>query len=450
MGKATVINYQGDGRYKIRLEYHRARIDAEIKSLTALIAQLSSSTDPIAKLRLTSATKRLNTLKSIDNQPLVEAWCADFTEDLQGTVGTAEIARCPNEGTIILPGYAGAANYDPARDGQMQHPIGNSPFAAYLNLCLFPAAQYHLPRYRSGEITSIEGDACDVLLDEHLLSAVPIKYMDCDGNAFEQGDRVLIKFRGAGWDSPQVIGFAASPKSCGGPCYITGQIVEIDWEYNDERVRFYIKDVERGWSGIRCIPSDWVQWQIGDIVRAINWHNCDAQNHCVDKNFIGQAGILFDLINQLREDHGLCPLYLNRKLNDAALTQAQWMVNVRAIYADHRGEDNNTYIDRIVASGYISREGVTDAELSHILGENAGFHADPEKLFDAWIHSPGHYQTLIRPAFEEMGIARVAVKEGNFFFDTTGVTHKVPADTYYIWVNTFGRHDPPHWVIAPY
>ena len=85
-----------------------------------------------------------------------------------------------------------------------------------------------MPTYRIGEILSFNNDAtCTVSLDGALSSAsnmdinisptllnVPFDYMDCGRAAFDDGDRVVVRFNGQDWDSPEVIGFESNPKGC--------------------------------------------------------------------------------------------------------------------------------------------------------------------------------------------------------------------------------------------
>jgi hypothetical protein len=87
-------------------------------------------------------------------------------------------------------------------------------------------------------ITAIDGDVADVALDEAKSSAggiadiglaniefnvnqtstltnVPIVYQDCNGEAFEVGDSVVVQFMSQNWNAPQIIGFLSNPRPCG-------------------------------------------------------------------------------------------------------------------------------------------------------------------------------------------------------------------------------------------
>ena len=191
------------------------------------------------KARRLALVKRRQMLEAIPADQTQQAWCADYTEDLAGEVGTVEL---PGEGTvgefaewrrmIVRPGHEGAAAYSAARDGQLFHRAGMSPEQAYFNAAILPGWQRWLPLHRIGTITAIdfEANTCSITLQAEDSSAqrlaidppdlqfnltdVPIVYMDCNAVAFEEGDRVLIEFQNRDWKQPRVIGFEKEPKQC--------------------------------------------------------------------------------------------------------------------------------------------------------------------------------------------------------------------------------------------
>lgn len=157
-----------------------------------------------------------------------EIWCADYTDDLTGDIGTIEV---PGEQTArnIQPGYNANAVYDSERDGQMLPAIVNTPAGVFWNLAMLPGWQKWKPTFRYGTITAIDygADTCSLTLEAATstqqnidvnqgttLTAVPIEYMYCDSKVFEVDDVVLIKFTGQDYDSPKVIGFKSHPKRC--------------------------------------------------------------------------------------------------------------------------------------------------------------------------------------------------------------------------------------------
>lgn len=156
-----------------------------------------------------------------------QAWCADYTEDLSGEVATAEV---PGEAkqVIIKPGFEGANQWSASEDGAMQPALASTPAGVFYNLAMMPGWQKWRPTFRVATISNINEDLCDITLDaatssqqalnvnaQGSYSGVPIYYMDCNGAAFEDGDRVLVAFSG-NTDQPMVVGFESEPKECTG------------------------------------------------------------------------------------------------------------------------------------------------------------------------------------------------------------------------------------------
>ena len=207
----------------------------KIGMLSAKINTLLFHIHQVRRSRI-NAISRLRALEAIGDNPIRGAWCADYTEDLSGEVATVEVPAEADSSVLrpqIRPGYAGRANYLPARDGQMFHREGQQGYQAYFNAAILPGVQRWRPQYRIGTISAInsEADTCTVQLQsedssaqsliidppnlQYTLNNVPIEYMDCNSLAFEDGDRVLLEFQGRNWSSPKVIGFEKEPKPCG-------------------------------------------------------------------------------------------------------------------------------------------------------------------------------------------------------------------------------------------
>lgn len=182
-----------------------------------------------------SVDKEISDLETVEGTIETSAWCADYTEDLTGDVGTVEI---PGERTYLLirPGDAGAAVYSASRDGIL-HPAHNGSYAGvWYNWTMFPGWQKWVPQYRRGQITAIDEGANTCTVDilggvstadrlnvNYLTSSsdVPIEYMTCDHAAFTLGDIVLIEFENVtstgienNWANPKVVGFIDNPKEC--------------------------------------------------------------------------------------------------------------------------------------------------------------------------------------------------------------------------------------------
>jgi len=171
-------------------------------------------------LRFLKSKDRLQAIK--DGQtPNVNMWCADLcdgdTSDIDPNkhrpiltpgqiVGTIEIEREGEHESIIRPGYknptdASKANYSAGSDGLMQHIGTTTPEGAFYNTAMLPGAQKWRPKYRVGTVTGVLNDRMSVRLDTAItgwkqsidvnqtptLEAIKVKYMDCDGAAFDEG-----------------------------------------------------------------------------------------------------------------------------------------------------------------------------------------------------------------------------------------------------------------------
>lgn len=287
MGKARILQAHGEGRYTIeiieareRAESAKRQAEARIQTLNAEVNQLdakiqaaqqavdqaaleqnaaieqwqqevaeqggsSVDLDAFARKLLGAAGKRdaLRTekrskeLRIAADQALVarinalpplrqmQAWCADYTEDLSDVVATAEV---PGElaSVIIKPGFENANQWSATADGAIQPALAGTPASVFYNLAMTPGWQKWRPIYRTATITSIDGDTCSITLDaaassqqglsvnaQSSYSNVPILYMDCNGAVFEQGDRVLVAFAG-NVEGPTVVGFEKAPREC--------------------------------------------------------------------------------------------------------------------------------------------------------------------------------------------------------------------------------------------
>ncbi|WP_301585018.1 hypothetical protein [Halomonas alkaliantarctica] len=295
MGKARILEDLGEGRYTIEIIESRERaeiakqqagvralrLELEIIDLTNQIYQAQLAVDAAADLQnqaitqyqqeiasdgesgvnlsefsealLRAAGKRdalraerraKEALKASDEAliarvnrlpPLrqIQAWCADYTEELEGEVATAEV---PGEigNVIIKPGFDGGEDsplkgnvWSAETDGVIQPALSGTPAGVFYNLAMMPGCQKWRPTYRVATITALDGDACTIVLDFATSSqqqlpvnersqyeSVPILYMDCNGVAFEEGDRVLVAFAD-NVDGPTVVGFESEPRSCG-------------------------------------------------------------------------------------------------------------------------------------------------------------------------------------------------------------------------------------------
>jgi len=211
---------------------------ARLKTLQTELVRLGS-TLRLANLKVSqliaenlSLLKRRGQLEAVPEGRVLEAWCADYTLDLTGDVGLVDINDEGGNGLVIQPGYAGEGAYNADRDGALFPNVAQTGPQLYFNAAILPGVQKYLPRYRVGTITRLQVDLCDVILDQATSSAqnlpinktdtltdIPIVYMDCDGSAFSEGDRVIVRFTANG---PLVVGFESEPV----PCTLFGFVFE--------------------------------------------------------------------------------------------------------------------------------------------------------------------------------------------------------------------------------
>jgi len=193
----------------------------------------------------------------------MQAWCADYTEDLSGEVATAEV---PGEmgNVIIKPGFEGNA-WSAAKDGAMQPTLASTPAATFYNLAMLPGWQKWRPTFRTATITHLDGDTCSITLDtatssqqglgvnaQANYSKVPILYMDCNGAAFEEGDKVLVAFAG-NVEAPTVVGFEEQPKVC-----CTPEVLAV---YRDESALWQVQSL---YGELAILGGAVTEWRITD------------------------------------------------------------------------------------------------------------------------------------------------------------------------------------------
>jgi uncharacterized protein YkwD len=120
------------------------------------------------------------------------------------------------------------------------------------------------------------------------------------------------------------------------------------------------------------------------------------------------------LLNAERRGQGLPPLRPNPALRRAARAHADDMA--RRHYFAHEAPDGSDPNERILRAGYrdprLTGENLAEGE------KEAGA---PSSIVDGWMHSPGHRANVLRPGFDEIGIA--IAKDGDLA----------------IYVTTFGR-----------
>ena len=195
----------------------------------------------VSRLRLRDQQIRADILRLQAVPEFVDAsaWCADLTEDLPPDTLVGLLIPGDERYTeppIVRPAFADRAAYVAARDGILAPVVPGAPASYARNTVLLPGRQRWLPRHRIGTIVAVSGDSCVVTLadqrssrqqlptvpleggplegDPVTLHDVPIEYMDCNGAAFEAGDRVMVTFPAQTWESARVVGFYSNPRPC--------------------------------------------------------------------------------------------------------------------------------------------------------------------------------------------------------------------------------------------
>ena len=106
------------------------------------------------------------------------------------------------------------------------------------------------------------------------------------------------------------------------------------------------------------------------------------------------------LLNDERATHGLRPVTEAPGLTRPSVAYSQRMVAEN--FFAHVAPDGATLVDRLVAAGYIERDG------DWVVGENIawgqGDLATPRNIVIAWMNSPGHRHNILTGEFDEIGI----------------------------------------------
>ncbi len=118
------------------------------------------------------------------------------------------------------------------------------------------------------------------------------------------------------------------------------------------------------------------------------------------------TGWLLGQINVLRAQIGVGPLALNAQLVNSSTGHSTYLANNP--WTDPHVESNgSTPRSRIAAAGYPSS----------IIGENVygGGLATAQIAFTWWIHSPIHYEGMVNPVFNDIGIGIASGPYGQYF-----------------------------------
>ena len=128
-------------------------------------------------------------------------------------------------------------------------------------------------------------------------------------------------------------------------------------------------------------------------------------------------GPTIDLINETRAAHGLRPLNVSVRLTEAAHRHSVSMAT--GGYFDHTSSDGTVFWKRIAR--YFGQAGFR----RWTVGENllwASPDVSPQQAVEMWLASPGHRKVLLSPAWTEIGLAAVHVRNAPGIFEGYDVT----------------------------
>jgi uncharacterized protein YkwD len=115
------------------------------------------------------------------------------------------------------------------------------------------------------------------------------------------------------------------------------------------------------------------------------------------------SGVIFCLMNAMRENNGLPDLAQESRLAKASVDHSQDMVDNR--YFAHDSLDGRDVVARLTAVGYIPEQG------DWVVGENlawgSGGLGTPRALVNAWMNSPPHRENLLSADYKEVGMGVV-------------------------------------------
>lgn len=135
-----------------------------------------------------------------------------------------------------------------------------------------------------------------------------------------------------------------------------------------------------------------------------------AQNTAYNETAI-DASQLIEMTNDYRLSRDLQPLAINPRLTQAAVNKAQDLLAKN--YFSHTSPEGRRFSEWIKEVNY----------RYFYVGENLAIDFDSnENLFEAWLDSPLHKKNILRPQYQEIGIAALS---GNFADHQTTVVVQI-------------------------
>ncbi|MEK7652873.1 MAG: CAP domain-containing protein [Patescibacteria group bacterium] len=106
------------------------------------------------------------------------------------------------------------------------------------------------------------------------------------------------------------------------------------------------------------------------------------------------ASQLIEMTNNYRQENGLNPLSVNYRLTQAAVNKARDILTNQSF--SHTSPDGRKFSQWIKEVNY----------KYFYVGENLAIDFnDPEDIFAAWLDSPSHKDNIIKPQYQEIGLA---------------------------------------------
>lgn len=136
-----------------------------------------------------------------------------------------------------------------------------------------------------------------------------------------------------------------------------------------------------------------------------------AQERSSDLDYDAVENRILTLLNALREEKQVSTLTSNETLREVANIRA---VETETLFSHTRPDGSDTF-------SVFEEEGISYPYT--IVGENLGMATNyldetamAELLFNGWVESEGHYENMIRPEFQEVGIG--VHYDGEFLYAT--------------------------------
>lgn len=213
------------------------KLQAENTARESRIAELQAATSEMDPMDIWCVAYDFReTLKAgieVDTFEVPGFWCEDGVRKTatlwRGTEYEKEVSYIERSWNIAAFGQYSEAT------GKLAPNNNLTDAGMFVNAALEPGHLKWRPMWRYGTLTSVNTDAntgsvslenvearalpddeVPLLLNEQpVLTNIPIRYLDCDSDAFSPGDEVVVAFTGEDRKTATIIGFRREPKPCG-------------------------------------------------------------------------------------------------------------------------------------------------------------------------------------------------------------------------------------------